>query len=502
MQGFPGLFVALCETRAGIFRQGWSQLQRWLQEQAALILPGALTVLALALPAYRYRLIYHHGTEDIFFELRDIFLFLSDFPAALAVAAWALTPFPRRVRLLPRWLVATLLLLAAWAGLSAIWAPMPLYAVYQAGRLWLLAGVFLVVATTWELRGLMAWALLISAALQAGIGLAQFLLQRTLGLRDLGEVTWRPDWPGASVITVDGMSTLRAYGLTQHPNLLGGILMAGTLLGIGLALSSRGRRAWIAIMLAAASFGGLLITFSRAAWLGLAGGAATALFLLWLQRRQSGLFAAGRLRDDLSDFGAPEGKATMGLGPAVGLVIALAAVAAVFVATQWPLLRPRLGLSVEGVEIRSFDERAVLEAATWVLIRENPWLGVGYGNFSVALWERRPAELAAYPIYQPVHRALLLAQAELGLPGSLFWLAVNLGPWLAMWHDRRRWPGKAPPALSAFIAGALLALTVVSWFDFYPWFSQQGRLLVWVLLGMWAGTMAYRSHEVQREGFR
>lgn len=477
-------------------------MKGWLQEQAALILPGALAVLALTLPAYRYRLLYHHGTEEIFFELRDIFLFLSDFPALLAVAAWAVTPFPKRVRLLPGWLVATLLLLAAWATLSAWWAPMPLYALYQAGRLWLLAGVFLVVATTWELRGLMAWALLISAALQAGIGLAQFLLQRTLGLRDLGEVTWRPDWPGASVITVDGVPTLRAYGLTQHPNLLGGILMAGTLLGIGLALSNCGRRAWIAIVLTAVSFGGLLITFSRAAWLGLAGGATAALFLLWIRRRRPDLAAAGWFRSGRGDFEAPESKGAMALSPAVGLLIALAAVAAVFVTTQWPLLRPRLGLSVEGVEIRSFGERAVLEAATWVLIREHPWTGVGYGNFSVALWERRPEELAAYPIYQPVHRALLLAQAELGVPGSLLWLALNLGPWLALWHHRRCWPGKAPPALSATIASALLALSVVSWFDFYPWFSQQGRLLVWVLLGLWAGTMAQGSRKISWEGVR
>lgn len=457
----------------------WQQGLRWLQDQAALVIPGALTVLTLTLPAYRYRLLYHHGPEEVFFELRDIFIFLSDFPAVLAVAAWLLTPFPRRIKRLPRWLSATLFLLATWATLSTLWAPMPLYALYQAGRLWLLGGVFLVVATTWELRRLMAWTLLISAALQAGIGLAQFLLQRTLGLRDLGEVTWRPDWPGASVITAEGVPTLRAYGLTQHPNLLGGFLMAATLLGAGLALNERGRRGWLAVLFTTVSFGGLLITFSRAAWLGLAGGAAAASLLLWLRQRRH-------------PPASPAGPAACAMrrGPAIGLLAGLLAVTALFVVTQWPLLRPRLGLAAEGVEIRSFDERAVLEAASQVLIREHFWRGTGYGNFSIALWQRRPAELAAYPIYQPVHRALLLAQAELGLPGSLLWLAMNLGPWLALWRNRRRWPGTAPPALSASIAGALLALSMVSWFDFYPWFSQQGRLLVWILLGLWAGTMS------------
>ena len=115
--------------------------------------------------------------------------------------------------------------------------------------------------------------------------------------------------------------------------------------------------------------------------------------------------------------------------PAAGALAAvLAVVGVVFLVTQWPLLRPRLGLSVEGVEIRSADERAGLEAGAWTLIREHPWLGVGYGNFSLALWQRQPAAMAAYPIYQPVHRVPLLAAAELGIPGALLWLILAARP--------------------------------------------------------------------------
>lgn len=439
----------------------------WLQRQAALSVPGALVALALTLPAYRYRLLWHHGTEDIYFELRDWFIYLNDIPLLIALGAWLLTPFSHRIGRLPRWLVVVLALLALLASLSALWSPMRSLAFYQAARLWLLFGLFLVVATAWEARGALIWGLAVSGALQAGLGLAQFLAQHTFGLKDLGELMLRPEWPGASVVTVEGVRILRAYGLTQHPNLLAGVLVMGTLLGVGLALSAQGRRQWVAVALAGANFGGLLITFSRAAWLGLA--VAGVGLLLLLARRP--------FREQI-DWRV--GTVTAAMLAGVGLV---------FVGTQWPLLLPRLGLSWEGVEVRSNDERAGLEASSWTLIREHPLLGVGYGNFAVALWLRRPSALEAYPIYQPVHRAPLLAAAELGIPGVLMWLSLAAGPWTCLWRQRQRWPARGvAPGLAVSLAAVLLALTVISWFDFYPWFSQQGRLLSWIGWGLWAQT--------------
>lgn len=509
-------------------------LPAWVEAQAVRALPGTLFALALALPAWRYRLLWHTGPEAVYFELRDGFLYLSDLPALVAVVAWLLSPFPRRAGRLPRWLVAALAGLGGMATLSAIWAPLPSLALYQAARLWLLLAIFLIVATTPEARGALAWGLVASGAVQAGIGIAQFLLQRTLGLRQFGELVMQPGWSGASVITVNGVPTLRAYGLTQHPNLLGGILMAAVLIGMGLAVGlaseaqsgskrhtdaarsrqpgrslpsqagvrpapvsfarlapiSDRRLGWqlapaLAGILTAICFAGLLLTFSRAAWLGTAVGGLVMLILL--------------LRRPV--------RPSVAWPAAAALVVVLAVVGVIFLATQWPLLRPRLGLSVEGVEIRSADERSGLETGAWTLIREHPWLGVGYGNFSLALWQRKPAAMAAYPIYQPVHRVPLLAAAELGIPGALLWLILALGPWIAIWR-RRSWPLGLPQdglhlaartgvsdlpsarvALAAGIAAAIAALTAVSWFDFYPWFSQQGRLLMWICWGLLAQSL-------------
>ena len=151
----------------------------------------------------------------------------------------ALSPADRPVAALAGRALAGLALLAT---LSALWAPLGWLRLYQAARLWLLFGLFLVVATVSEARLALAWGLLISGTIQASIGLAQFALQRTLGLADLGELVMRPGWSGASVITVSGVPTLRAYGLTQHPNLLGGYLMVAVSIGAGLALSPRAPR--------------------------------------------------------------------------------------------------------------------------------------------------------------------------------------------------------------------------------------------------------------------
>lgn len=448
-----------------------SKLTTWIRNQAALLLPGALVALAITLPPWRYYRLWTRGSTDIFWELRSVFLYLSDIAALTAIGAWILTPFWRRTGDLPRWLVGVLALLATLATLSALWAPMPVLALGQGARLWFLFALFLVVATTPDAHSPLAWGMVISGTLEAAIALAQFRLQRSLGLGELGEVIVRPEVSGASIITVDGAPILRAYGLTQHPNLLGGILAVFVLLGVGLALSRQTGRACriVAITLTAVCFGGMLLTFSRAAWLGAAAGGVVVAVLALRRgfRGQVSWRAAGAL---------------------LAVVVILSAL---FAATQWRLLRPRLGLSLEGVEIRSVDERRGLEGSAWTLIREHPWLGVGYGNFSIALWERRPPALETYPIYQPVHRVPLLATAELGLPGGLVWLVLALGPWVTIGLQGGRWPSsRFPTGLAVGVMGAIAALSVISWFDFYPWASHQGRLLAWLCWGMFAASAA------------
>jgi O-antigen ligase len=239
--------------------------------------------------------------------------------------------------------------------------------------------------------------------------------------------------------------------------------MAMILIVIGYYLLRSG---WIRLPLLIAVGAGsiaLLLTFSRAAWLGaFLGGAGMLVLLLWTLRRR-------RWSPNWSSIGL--------------LAALLLTIGIVFALRYWPLLRPRLGLASQGVEIRSVEERTIEIDAVGALIEMRPWLGVGLGNFPTALYELARETVAAYPVYQPAHNVLLLSTAELGLLGGALWLALLVAPWLALWFKRRQaWVGPWWAGLS----GALAGLFVVSFFDAYTWSSHQGRLLLWLLWGLWA----------------
>ncbi len=461
--------------------KGWPALLPHLQtgervrSLAVRCLPAALIALTLTWPLYRQiRLWQLEPTVAASTAGQAVFIYFSDIPALVAFLLWLGTLYPRRARNLPVWLSGTLFGLAALITLSALWAQVPLRTLYYAARFWMLLVLYAVIGTTPGISRALIWGIGVAGALQAVVGIAQFAEQGSLGLTALGEKTLDPTQSGVSVLTVEGTRILRAYGLTSHPNILGGILAIAAWLSVSLVLDSRGGSLIVALALTALSFTGMLFSFSRSAWIGFAVAALIGVVLLKC--------VAGH---------EPIPWKKLGLALAVLLICGLA-----FALTQWPLLRPRLGLTSEGVEIRSLEERAVLEVAAWALIREHPWLGVGYGNFTRAARALESTIEAAYPLGQPVHRVPLLVAAELGLPGALLWLLLTAGPWAAMWARRHIWCSPAVlPGVAIGLPGALAILTVIGWFDFYPWLSHQGRLAMWVLLGLWAGTLYIGQEE-------
>ncbi|MBN1246503.1 MAG: O-antigen ligase family protein, partial [Anaerolineae bacterium] len=206
----------------------------------------------------------------------------------------------------------------------------------------------------------------------------------------------------------------------------------------------------------------LLMTFSRGAWLAAMAGGATIVALLARSPRMTWSEIARSL---------------------MPLMVIVVAVGAVFVVTQWELLRPRLGLTYQGGEVRSVDERETLIAGARALRQLRPWLGVGAGGFSTALYQMAPQAIADYPIFQPVHRVPLLVAAELGPLGSLVWVVVMLAPLGAILVSPRR---VAVDGWLAALTAVPVSLFAVGWVEAYPWSSQQGALVTWVVLGLWA----------------
>lgn len=428
---------------------------------------AVFAVLLTTLPFWRHRVLVHRPGDPVFFEFHDVTLYTNDLAWFGAVGAWLLSRLLRRVpakmRLGPWFVTGPLAGFVVLAWLGAPLAVDPLYAGYQAVRLLLLLGLYLLLLNLPLSQGAMAWPLAAGLVVQSAVAVPQFILGRSLGLQRLGEVTVKAGWPGASVVMVGEQRWLRAYGLAQHPNLLAGCLVAMLLVVTGYYLLQRRGSRLLLLVALALGFGALLLTFSRAAWAGMFLGSGALLVLLFWTRH-------GRQRS----------PAWSGLGL---LAAVLALIAVGFVVLNWPLLQPRLGLTTQGTEIRSVEARLMQVPAAMTLIQMRPVLGVGLGNYPTALYELARETVAAYPVYQPVYSVPLLVTAELGLVGGLLWVHLLLAPWLGLWVRRRR---VGMTAWWAGVSGALLALLAVSFADFYVWSSHQGQLALWLVLGLWA----------------
>ena len=80
----------------------------------------------------------------------------------------------------------------------------------------------------------LAWAIVLSGAMQAGLGIWQFLGQEVVGNKWLGMADQIPMDGGVSVVETVLRRWLRVYGSLPHPNILGGWLVIGLVLCMGL----------------------------------------------------------------------------------------------------------------------------------------------------------------------------------------------------------------------------------------------------------------------------
>jgi len=254
----------------------------------------------------------------------------------------------------------------------------------------------------------------------------------------------------------------RAYGTFEQPNPFGGYMNLMALPAIGLAIGLlvgfrrpdsplrawRGRL-WLAFagLCVAAATLAVVFSWSRGAWLGFLAGAGV-LALFSTRRPLTGAVVAA-LAAAVLGGGLMLGVAA-GFGPALSIADRLGGFAGQFT----------LG-DMRGVDITTENFSVLERLAHWQaavdMARDNPWLGVGFGNYE-----------AAYPTYALInwpdalghaHNYYLNLLAEVGLLGLLaylvFWLAVV---WQTARVARRlAWPmrGLAIGLLAAWAALAV-----------------------------------------------
>jgi O-antigen ligase len=280
-------------------------------------------------------------------------------------------------------------------------------------------------------------------ALQSLVAILQVIRQAPLGLP--GEMA-----PRASTFTLGAGRWLRGYGLTFHPNVLGGFLTVGFILSLPLLGSRVVQLAWCMMSVA------LLATFSRSSWI------ATALILppaaVWMWRRDrfarrglamaAVLLVAGLAAAGWTWRGSILARIGLGGRPGVATTSTAAAI----------------------IDHLKYDDRFALNAVALRVIVDHPIIGIGAGNSPLA--EQRAGVVPLYP-----HNVPLMLASEVGIAGGLLWL-------LMMGLAALRLRQSRPTAWLVAGVAALAALQIIGLLDCYPWSLNAGRLLTVTVLAI------------------
>lgn len=419
--------------------------------------------LSVLFSAFRLRgVIFSQAVPSVYSDYTDLLFFVGDAFILFTLIAWIVSIIlkPRRLSAGPIFLSIPLVGLLLASLLSIPFSINPLLSGFHAVRMIVLVGLFFFVVNEIHSLEPIAWGVAGHLAIQGSVGIVQVLRQRSTGLEFMGELVLNPAWNGVSIVWAEGTRSLRAYGLSDHPNLLGGCLAFALLLLAGHFLGGKLSRQPVVLAVFFLGTLALLLTFSRSAWLGLGFGI-IALLYPFIKHRQ-----ADSLRLALS------------LG--IGIMLVMAP----FLWYNAPVIGIRLNAewAFQDVEYerRSLSERLALNQAGNQLFTGHAITGVGLGGAPLAMQEAFPA----FPYYyQPPHNVLLNAAVDTGILGGLFYAILLVAPWLALFVSQKKI--QFAPHLAA-ASGALAAITIVGFFDYYPWLLTAGRFWQWLLWGLWA----------------
>jgi O-antigen ligase len=130
--------------------------------------------------------------------------------------------------------------------------------------------------------------------------------------------------------------------------------------------------------------------------------------------------------------------------------------------------------SVQTEQLSSFG-RSWLNQQALGMIQANPIRGVGIGSFVL--------QLAGYAIegalIEPVHNVFLLIGSELGILGMLMTAILVVSMVVK--------GSKVRTSQAVLASAALAGMGMISLFDHYLWSIAPGRLMLGLVLGLWAG---------------
>jgi len=398
----------------------------------------------------------------------DFLLFVPDITLIVTLFAWGLVKWMDRnpLKFGPTYVWIPLAGLTVIGFFSMVVSVDRALSLYHAVRLGVLFLFYLYIVNE---KISILWASVaigLQGLLQAMAAIPQSVVQRSVGLQALGELVLDPLSSGVSIVSDGSTRFLRAYGLADHPNILGGCLAFGLLILLAIYLYIEKKSSLLVGVLFVLISLALLLTFSRAAWLAFLMGAGLIVGMgAWEHRRHPHK-------------------------PVVWLTLGTSLILLPFVVMNIKYFGARLnvGQSFENnpFEYQSVNERAFLNESANRIFAKHPITGIGLGASPVAMKNEYP-EFPTY--YQPPHFTLLLVALETGIFGAAFYFLLMVLPWVVLLRRKQLWMNSN--LIGA--AGLLLALTVVGFFDYYTWFSTAGRLWQWLAWGLFAVAMEAAS---------
>lgn len=318
------------------------------------------------------------------------------------------------------------------------------------------------------------YAIFASAFIQAVLGIYQFSIQFVAGNKWLGIAGQNPSELGVSVVGTAWRRWLRAYGSFTHPNILAGFLVLGFLVGLYLIINHKveNKKQFYGKLILVLSnliiFLGLLLTFSRAAWISLSVVMLVCCHFVFRGRNKVA-------------------KKNLALFSVYCLLLTILIVS-VF---SEPFLS-RTGVVEQRLESKSTTERLAYYKDSWELIKKNPILGVGVGNYTLAVHDLLDPSRQPSWVYQPVHNVFVLIFAELGAVGFLLFLYLLFKVFLKSlygdstkgWASNLRLEPSQSEGIKLFLFCFLILILTLGMFDHYLWTSYFGVMLLGVIVGM------------------
>ena len=294
----------------------------------------------------------------------------------------------------------------------------------------------------------------------------------------MGESHLSPYFLGVAKLEIADEKFIRAYGTFPHPNILGAFLILSSICGLWILCGSyacchprqqSGDPGFKnKIPLAFGNFlilTGIFLSFSRSVWL------TTFLIILSLL-----IVNRKKIAETFSK-----------LLPFKKIFFIVLLVLVTFFAFSITL--PRLHLK-NCLNDQSYNLRKIYNQASFKIIHENPLLGVGPGNFTLALQKKVETRLIASLQHweiQPVHNLYLLITSEIGLIGLMVFIffilkLFSIHPFYSTTNRKKM---EIQHNLFAF---SFLAYLFLGFFDHYFWTLPQGQMFFWLCLAFFSSS--------------